>query len=84
MTPEYRAMKAQQLQDDEVLTEAFAAIEARALRDAIAVPAWHGAFGDRKRRRLLEKVKIISELRSELVQAIAAGKQAARPRSGVA
>lgn len=84
MTPEYRAMKAQQLQDDEVLTEAFAAIEARALRDAIAVPSWYGEHGDRKRRRLLEKVKIISELRSELVQAITAGKQAARPRSGVA
>jgi len=77
-------MKARQLLEDEVLIEAFEAIESRALRDALAVPAWHGRVGDRKRRRLLEKVNMIKELRSELQSAILAGKQAARPQSGVA
>lgn len=77
-------MKAQQILDDEVLTGALDAIEQAAYRAALEVPAWHGPVGDRKRRRLLERVKIIQELRSELESVIATGKAAARPRSGVA
>lgn len=84
MTPEYRAMKAKQLMDDEVLTAAFETLENAAYKAALAVPAWHGPLGDRKRRRLLERVKIIHELRSELESVIATGNAAARPRSGVA
>jgi hypothetical protein len=84
MTPEYRADKARQLLDDEVLKGAFKAIEDKALRDAMSVPFWHGPIGDRKRRRALERIKLISELRSQLQAAILDGKSAARPQSGVA
>lgn len=84
MNAEYRAMKARQLLEDEVLIEALASIETKAMRAALAVPAWHGKLGDRKRRVLLEKVNLVKELRSELQSVITAGKQAARPQSGVA
>ncbi len=84
MTPEYRTMKAKQLLEDEVLIAAFDAVEAKAMREALAVPAWHGTIGDRKRRVLLLKVNIIKELRGELQSVIATGQQAARPQSGVA
>lgn len=77
-------MKARLLMEDEALIAAFDGIEAKAMRDALAVPFWHGPAGDRKRRRLLEKVNIIKELRGELRSAILAGQQAARPQSGVA
>ena len=84
MTPEYRADKARQLLDDVVLKEAFEAIEAKALRDAMSVPFWHGPVGDRKRRRALERMNLIKELRSQLESVILDGKRAARPQSGVA
>ncbi len=80
--PEYRAMKARQLLEDEELIAAFEAIESKAIRDAIAVPAWQWRYGDIRRRRALEKVKIIKELRSELNAVILAGKQSAKPQSG--
>lgn len=84
MNAEYRAMKARQILEDEVMIEALAAIESKAIRAALNVPPWHGRLGDRKRRRLLEKVNMVKELRSELQAVITAGKQAARPQSGVA
>lgn len=84
MTPQYRADKARQLLEDPILIEAFKSIEDKALRDAMAVPFWHGSFGDRKRRRALERIKLITELRSYLDAVIREGKQAARPPSGVA
>jgi hypothetical protein len=83
VTPEYRAMKAQQLMDDEVLQDAFATLEQAAYRDALAMSSWH-PFANTKRRHLLERIKIIHQLRSELESVIATGKAAARPRSGVA
>jgi hypothetical protein len=84
MTPAYRADKARQLLEDPILTEAFQIIEAKALKEAMNVPAWAGVVGDRKRRRALERIKLISELRSQLDSVIREGKQAARPASGVA
>lgn len=81
---DYRTMKAKQLLEDEVLIAAFDALEAKAMREALAVPAWHGKFGDRKRRVLLLKVNIINELRGELKSVMMTGQQAARPQSGVA
>lgn len=82
MSAEYRASKARQLLEDEVLIAAFKAIEDKAVRDALAVPSWHGRMGDRRRRIALERVKIINELRSELQTVIMTGKQAAKPQSG--
>jgi len=84
MTPQYRADKARQLLDDPILSEAFKAIEDKALREAMAVPFWHGPFGDRRRRRALERMKLINELRNQLQTEILGGKQAARSQSGVA
>ncbi len=84
MTPEYRADKARPLLDDEVLKAAFKAIEDKAIREALNVPFWSSITGDRKRRRALERIKLISELRSQLETEILGGKQAARPQSGVA
>ncbi len=82
MSAEYRATKARQLLEDEVLLAASKAIEDKAVREAVDVPSWHGRMGDRRRRMALEKVKIIRELRSELQTVIMTGKQAAKPQSG--
>lgn len=82
MSAEYRATKARQLLEDEILIAAFKAIEDKAYREAVEVPSWHGRMGDRRRRMALEKVKIIRELRSELQTVIMTGKQAAKPQSG--
>jgi hypothetical protein len=83
VTPEYRAMKAQQLLDDAVFNEALNEIEQAAYRDALAVSSW-SPFANTKRRHLLERIRIIHQLRSEIGSVIATGKAAARPRSGVA
>lgn len=81
---QYRAMKARQILDDEVLIAAFEELERKAYAKAVAVPFWQGRLGDRRRRRALERVRIINELRGELETVIMAGASAARPQSGVA
>lgn len=79
MTQFDRAQAAKRLLDEPLLVEALDSLEQRSIDQLLAAPAF-SLFGDRKRRRLADRINTIRALRSELEMEIAMGNQAARPR----
>ncbi len=72
-----RGENARRILNDPLLKEAFAAIEAKAMDDLVAAPGF-SLFGDRKRRRLADRIRPIREVVNLLEMEIALGRQAAR------
>ncbi|MHA6684491.1 hypothetical protein [Mesorhizobium sp. A556] len=73
-----RAQAARRLLDEPLIVDALESLERRSVDEMLAAPAF-SIFGDRKRRRLADRVNAIRALRSELEMEIALGNQAARP-----
>jgi hypothetical protein len=72
-----RGEVARRIMDEPLLKEAFASLEAKALEELVSSPSF-SLFGDRKRRRLADRVRAIRELQGFLETEIALGRQAAR------
>ena len=69
---ERRGLDAMALQDNALLKEALATIEAQALEAALS------AWTDKKRQRHLQKIDVTREIRQHLEGVILIAKQAAR------
>lgn len=68
---------ARRILSEPLLREAFAALEAKAVEDLVSAPSF-SLFGDRKRRRLADRIRVIREVQSFLETEIALGNQARR------
>lgn len=72
-----RGEVARRIMNEPLLKEAFASLEAKAVEALVSSPSF-SLFGDRKRRRLADRIRTIRELQSFLQTEIALGNQASR------
>lgn len=68
---------ARRIMNEPLLKEAFASLEAKAVEELVSSPSF-SLFGDRKRRRLADRIRTIRELKNFLQTEIALGNQASR------
>jgi hypothetical protein len=66
---ERRGYEAQRLMQEPLLNEAFDKIEQEAVDEMLALPFW----SDKKRRMLVDRIKVIRDFRSHLTSVITSG-----------
>ena len=74
-----RGETARRIMSEPMLVEAFETLEAKVMEQLIAAPSF-SLFGDRKRARLIDRIRAIREVRLFLETEMSLGAQASRDR----